>query len=111
VIPAVEALKLEGAQLTDEQKMAADKLEAAIDTHVRANMRINGVDYATEEKDPMVIAEVNQRLKRAGWLPQWEMRLERHRLNAAAPPTLIGFGLHLAPSDDAFAEALRATLS
>jgi len=110
VITAIEALKLPTAQLTDEERIAADKLEADLEVHVRNNMKLNGVEYRTEEKNPVVIAEVNQRLKRAGWQPQWQMLAEPHKLNKAIN-SVIGFGLFLAPNDAAFAEVFRALLS
>jgi hypothetical protein len=110
VIAAVDALKLPSAQLSDDERLAADKLEVAIEAHVLNNMRVNGVDFKTEELRPVVIAEVNQRLKRAGWQTQWQPLLEQHALNKAAVKH-TGFGLNLAPSDAAFTEAFRSTLA
>lgn len=110
MISAVDALKLPGAQLTSEEQIAADKLESDIEKHVRKNMRINGIDYKTDETRPVVIAEVNQRLKRAGWQPQWQALVEPNKFNPAAMKH-VGFGLALSPSDAAFAEVFRGLLS
>jgi hypothetical protein len=110
VITAVEALQLPSAQLTDEEKAAADGLELLIEEHVRKGMGRNGVDLQVGMTNPKVIAEVNQRLKRAGWATQWSPIIERHKLNAALQ-NLTGFGLNLFPTDESYKEHERKQLS
>lgn len=110
MIPAAEALKLPTAQLTDEERAAADKLEADIEEHVRVGMQRRGVDLSIKEINGNVIAEVNQRLKAAGFTPQWQAQVERHKLNAALQAH-VGYKLSLSPSDQAYTEAHQLLLS
>ena len=100
MIPAIEALALGTAQLTDEEVELANKLEATISEHVRENMRRNGCELETKETNPIVIAEVDYRLKVAGYVPEWRQFIKQHPLNKAINQC-VGFGLFLAPSFDA----------
>ena len=102
MISAVDALRLPSAQLSEEERAGADKLEIEIEIHIRKFMERRGCDFETKETRGNVIAEINQRLKAAGYVPQWKPLLERHKLNNAAV-THVGFGLSLAPSDPAYA--------
>jgi hypothetical protein len=109
VIPAHEALTLPTAQLTEEQRDHADKLEEQIDKAVREHMRRNGLDMQVKQADPAVIAEVNQRLRAAGWGAVWNPIVDEHRLNKALR-VIVGFSLNLFPSDDAEKIHLRTNL-
>jgi hypothetical protein len=110
VIPAVEALKLERAQLTPEDIEAINALELEIEAHVRENMEWRGVQFESKEKRPNIIAEVIQRLKVAGYEPRLEFMVEPHPLNKAIQQ-LVGFRLSLSPNDEAYRAATRALLS
>lgn len=110
MIPAVEALALPTAVLTAEQKADADKLEEEIDKAVRGHMQRNGLDMQVKQTDAAVIAEVNQRLRAAGYGARWSPMIEQHRLNAAVQ-NHVGFNLNLFPSDDAYKAFDRSTLS
>jgi hypothetical protein len=110
MIPAAEALALPSAQLTDEEKAAADKLEALIEEHVRMGMRRNGVNLQTPMTHPGIITEVNQRLRTAGWVGEWQPLLETNSLNRAMQKH-VGFKLSLYPTDESYRTAARATLS
>lgn len=83
MISAREALALPCAQLTEEQKKAADGLEAEIDAHVRKFMAVRGVEFSTTEKDPNVIGEVVARLKLAGYQVDFSIDSEPNKLNPA----------------------------
>jgi uncharacterized protein YcbX len=109
VIPAVEALQLPGAALSAEEREAADKLELAIEAHVRSKMTRQGVTFVTEETRGEVIADVNQRLKAAGYQSQWTAQVEQHPLNKALQ-RVVGFSLSLAPTDESYRNAARAAL-
>jgi len=110
VISAAEALRLASAQLTDEEKQAADGLEILIEEYVRKGMKRNGVDLETKMTNRSVIAEVNHRLRAAGWSTQWEPIVERHKLNAAVQ-SVTGWRLSLFPTDAAYDDAARSILS
>jgi hypothetical protein len=101
VISAVEALDLPTATPTEDEIAAANMLEAEIEAHVRKSMALRGVEYKTNVTNPNVISIVNQRLKRAGWVPQWQMLVEQSKF--VKEPRIIGFGLNMAPNDEAFA--------
>ncbi len=110
MISAVEALALPSAQLAPEEIEAAYVLESEIEKHVRADMTRNGVAIQGREKNPNVIAEVNQRLRAAGWSTNFEFIVDKHRLNAALTTT-VGYRLLLTPSDESYRTAARAILS
>lgn len=101
MISAKEALQLDTARLSVEQIAQADKLEADIDTHVRKRMERRGVDFHSEVTDPNVVAEVNQRLIRAGYEPSWRFLIEKHSLNHAIQKC-VGVQLGLRPKDAAY---------
>ena len=103
MISAAEALRLPSAQLTPEESTAADTLEDEIETHVRQHMERRGIEFSTKEKRGNVIAEVNQRLKGAGYLPQWQAIIEQGKFSTNRVHT--GFGLSLAPTDEAYRAA------
>jgi hypothetical protein len=104
VTPAAEALLLPSARLTDDERAAVDKLEKAIDEHVHKSMAYRGVDFTGKETNLNVLAEVNQRLKDAGYTLEWKYLVERHQLNAALTK-MVGFQLVLGPSDEAYRAA------
>lgn len=84
MISAVEALRLPSAQLTPDEVRAADVLELAIENHVRAHMTWHGCEenFTTPEKRSHVMAEVNYRLRKAGWVAQWQMLVEKGRFSS-----------------------------
>ncbi len=110
MIPASEALDLPTAQLTDDQRVRVEKLEALIEAHVRNAMERRGCDFHTTETDNNVVAEINQRLKAAGWITQFMRLQEPNPLNRGAPRD-IGFMIHLGPSDDAYKTNAKTLLS
>ena len=101
MIPAADALDLPTATLSADDTSAADMLEAEIEAHVRKSMAVNGIEFKTDVVKPVVIAAVNQRLKQAGWVPQWQMLVEQGKFTKEQ--RVVGFGLQMAPSDEAFA--------
>ena len=109
MIPAIEALRLPNAQLTVEEIAAADALEAFIEDHVRKNMARRGCELAVKETNANIIAEVNQRLKAAGYLPQWQALVERNKFNAATQQH-VGFQLALGPTDESYRTASQPIL-
>jgi hypothetical protein len=111
MIPATEALELANAKLTPQELEAADKLEAELDEFIRTKMERRGCDFTTKETNGNVIAEINQRIKRAGYAPTWHQLIERNRFNAAAEPKLVGYKVQVAPSDEAYRESNRISLS
>lgn len=105
MISAVEALRLPSAKLTVEELQAADELEKMIDAHVQKFMAWRGFDFIGKETRPNVIAEVNQRLRAAGFQTEIRFTGEKNRFNAAAPPTITGFSLNAFPTDEAYKAA------
>jgi hypothetical protein len=103
MIPAVEALSLPCAKLSDEDLKAADLLESEIDARVRESMNHNGIDLNVSETRPVVIAEVNQRIRRAEWQANWRPLVEEHRLNKALREHK-GYAVNLFPSDESYQE-------
>lgn len=101
MISAKDALKLSTAQLSPKDKEEADKLEAEIEIVVSKTMEYRGCELTVSTTNGNAIAEVNQRLKRAGYQPQWQALVEQHKLNAALQ-THVGFRLSLSPNDDAY---------
>lgn len=104
MISAAEALRLPSAQLTPEESASADALEMSIESYVRLKMERRGCEYTTPETRPNIIAEVNQRLKTAGYQPQWQALVEQSVVKGAAPRH-VGFKLALAPTDEAYRAA------
>jgi hypothetical protein len=104
MISAAEALSLPRAQLTAEEKAAADALESLIDENVRISMSRRGCNIEGKEFNPNVIAEVNQRLKTAGYMTNWQFVIEQNRFNKAVQQP-IGFRLELFPTDEAYRKA------
>ena len=100
MISAVDALDLPTAALNEDELASANMLEAEIEAHVRKSMSLRGIEFKTNVTEPNVIAAVNQRLKRAGWMPQWQMLIEQSKF--VKEPRVSGFGLNMAPGDDAF---------
>lgn len=98
MISATDALLLSRAQLTAQEKEAAALLALEVDAFINARMERRGcTDFATKEKNSNVIAEVNQRLRKAGWNTKWMPLHEK--------TTHIGWTLDLVPSDAAYNEA------
>lgn len=110
MISAAEALRLPSAQLTSEERATADALEADIEAHVRLKMERRGCEFTTNETRSNVIAELNQRLKAAGFQPQWQAIIEPPRIGLGTP-THVGFKLALAPSDDAYRAAVSLAMA
>lgn len=110
MIPATEALRLPSAQLSVDEIAAADALEAEIEAHVSKFMERRGCDFVVKETRNNVIAEINQRLKTAGYQFQWQPLVEQHPLNKAVQKH-VGFRLTLAPNDEAYRTVARAALS
>lgn len=104
MISATDALLLPRAQLTEDERKAADDMEAALEAHIRSTMTRYGCDELyTTEMNRKVLAEVNQRLIRAGWKPTWHMRTEIGTLTADRRHT--GFQVTLEPSAEAYQAA------
>jgi hypothetical protein len=102
VIPAVDALQLPSALLTHEDLAAVEKLETEIEVHVRRTMGRRGPEpFKTGEVRGNIIAEVNQRLRAAGWAPVWSQLGEQSRVTGKV--TVIAYGLDLPPSDATYA--------
>lgn len=101
MIPASEALQLPTAKLTAEELAAADKLEAEIDEHIKTTMKRVGCMLKGKETNPNVLNEVGLRIKKAGYVHQWEQLSEQHRFNAALR-VVTGFVLTLAPGIEAY---------
>lgn len=101
MISAVEALRLPSAMLTDEERTAADRIEAELEIHVRKYMEFRGVDFKTTETRNNVIAELNQRLKAAGWSTQWQRMSRPNRLSGGAQEC-VGHMLFIAPTDESY---------
>ena len=110
MIPASEALKLPSAQLTDEEKAAVERMESEIDEGVRTGMEHRGIDLNFTETNGNVIAEVNQRVKKAGFNAQWIKLVQKHKFNAALTET-VGYSLSLSPTDEAYQTEARLLLS
>ncbi len=106
MIPASEALQLTSATLSDEERAAADRLEAHIEEEVKKRMTYRGVDIDGKETNRNVLAAVNHRLIAAGYNAQWQIVVDQHPLNRAVQH-VVGFKLALSPSADAY----RSTLS
>lgn len=106
MITAGEALQLDSAKLTEAEIEAANKLEGTIEEFVRKEMKFYGCTFDGKETDPNVLAEVNRRLKAAGYTPEWKYLIQQHPLNAAKSQ-VIGFQVLLTPGDAAY----RTTLS
>ena len=103
MIHATEALKLPTAQLNDADKAAVDEYEKVIEQHILKSMERRGCELKLDlsEKDANVIAELNQRVKMAGYNPKWQQLVEQHPLNKAVTKTL-GFLLFICPSDESY---------
>jgi hypothetical protein len=110
VIPAVEALRLQTAQLSDEEKAAADRIESEIEEAVRKGMTRSGLNFQSKENRPVVIAEINQRMKAAGYEPGAQLVVDVHPLNKAQQ-IVVGFRMGLAPTDESYRAYERALLS
>jgi hypothetical protein len=101
VIPAIEALQLPSAVLSDEERAAADELEKMIEEHVRKRMEFRGIEMEGKETRSNVLAAVNHRLVAAGYNAQWQLQANKHPLNAALTQ-IVGFKLSLSPNADAY---------
>jgi hypothetical protein len=111
MIPASEALALPTAQLSDEEKAAADKLEAVIEAHIRKTMKFQGCLFQTkEETNESVAVIVGHRFKAAGYLVQWNPIVEQNKFNASVR-TLVGWQFAFMPTDEIYREAAHANLS
>lgn len=104
MISAADALRLPTAHLTDEERAAADRMEAAIEAHVRLAMNRDGCQFRTTEMQGPVLAEVTHRLRAAGWEPKWNAEMEPSPF-AERGQRHVGWTLVLVPSDDAYRAA------
>lgn len=120
MIAAAVALGWPSARLSAEEERAADVLELAIENHARVHMSRAGCEepFDTTEKRSTVLAEVTRRLKKAGWIPQWQMVMRPSeqvltRIVQVEPrgQTFVGWRLAgLGPTEAAYDEADRAAL-
>lgn len=106
MISAIDALRLPGAQLSEEQEKAAHDLLDALDAHVRKHMERGGCSYQTTEVRPPVLAEVSYRLRLQHYQVQMGALNERSPLSQQ--PVRTGTLIALIPTDEAYlgAEAL-----
>lgn len=106
MITAAEALRLSSARLSPEEERATDVLMQAIENHLIAHMSRAGCEepFVTPEKRSSVLAEVTQRLKRAGWIPQWQIMVQKAQFSNNQ--VLVGWRLAaLGPTDEAYLAA------
>lgn len=106
MIAASQALLLPSARLTAAEAHAADVLEQAVENHIRSHMSRAGCEepFTTKETRSSVLAEVTQRLKVAGWIPQWQILVEPNRFSNGQ--MIVGFRLAgCGPSDEAYRAA------
>ena len=109
MIPASEALLLPTAVLKDEELAAADKLEKAIEEHVRQTMAFRGCDeFVSRETNPNVISLVIHRLDAAGFNAQCQIIVEKHRFNAALQEP-VGFKMNLSPKIEVYRDLQRTS--
>ena len=110
MIAAADALLKNSARLNADELAAVDEVERAIETYVDRHMERRGCyGFCTRETRANVLAEVNQRLKSAGWVVDFRARLEPGMLSQEM--THVGFEIVLMPTDEAYAEAQRRSLS
>jgi hypothetical protein len=106
VISAAEALCLACARLTDQEKIAAALLEVEIEAHIKAQMEFGGCNgdraFRTAETSGNVVAAVNQKLRRQGWITNWT---PTYGQPVKGERSLTGWQLQLTPTDAAYAEA------
>lgn len=109
MITAVEALALPTAQLTEEEKTAADDLERLIDEHVRKGLQHRGVDLDISCTNGNVLSAVTHRLIEAGWIAEWTPITKQHALYRNRIEH-VGFKLSLRPSVKAYQDAAKLSL-
>lgn len=100
MLTASEALRLQSAQLTEEEKTARDELLTQIKDHVISHMAFRGCEITVTETRGNVIASVTQALRSLEWQVQWQPLVQQSQLSGK--PTITGLLLHLAPSDIAY---------
>lgn len=102
MIPAAEALRLPCAHLTKEEQAAADALDGAIDAHLRAHMTRGGVTFDALEIRAPVVADVQIRLRAAGYQVQAYPLEESSRLCQGGQGRLVGYRLAIVPAEEAY---------
>lgn len=102
MIPAFEALALSTAQLSADDLKLVEHIEAQLVEAIKTKMERRGVDVKLDGvTNANALAEINQRLKRAGWMPTWQPLVEPHPLHQNKQ-RLTGYMLSLAPSDSSY---------
>jgi hypothetical protein len=102
VISPSEALALPTAQLTADELRIVSTIEANIDDAIRQAMAYRGIEIDIRNSNVNVIAELNLRFRNAGWITQWQAKIEGNQFNQAVK-TCVGFHLTLTPKDEAYA--------
>lgn len=104
MIDASDALLLPRAQLTEDERKAADAMETAIEAHVHLTMQRGGTSaFHTAENNQNVVAEVNWRLVRANWSPEWHAKMVRGQFSDQM--TCVGYQLTMRPTQEAYRAA------
>lgn len=102
MINAAEALALPTAQLSEEDLKLVEHIEAQLAEAIKTKMERRGVDVKLDGvTNANALAELNQRLKRAGWMPSWQPLVEPHPLHQNKQ-RLTGYMLSLAPHDSSY---------
>lgn len=105
MIPAVEALRLPIAQLTQDERDSADSLAGAIEGHIRLKMSYAGCQYDARETRANVVTQVALRLRQEGWQVRLQPLFEQSRLGMQGQQ-LAGFQFVLVPTDEAYQSSL-----
>lgn len=104
MLPALDALLLDRAKLTREEKQATEQLLEEIDIYARSNMEHRGLyGFRTETTNGNVVAAANVKLRQLGYMTQWNPLMKPQGPNKEA--LHIGWTLTLNPSDQAYFEA------
>jgi hypothetical protein len=115
LIHCIEALKLESAQVSDEQIKIANKIIDAVDDQIRNKgaMKSNGFEFSTNNTDPVAMFEANQEILARGYDINCQPLFEASRFGKQGQMLHVGYKLQIVPNKESIAavkEAARKAL-
>lgn len=107
MITAAEALRLSGAQLTEDERAIVHKLLTILDEEIPKRMKRNGFEFETNNTNAAAMFEVVTILQDHGWIVQCAPKIQQSRFSNNNPMH-VGYTLSCSPSKNAIETAKRA---
>jgi hypothetical protein len=111
LIDATDAMRLPGAQITEDELREADMLTADLHKYIVKYAERRGFEWQANTGKANVISEIMYRLRVAKWTPQITGVDQDEPLVRGGKPRILRYYLAVAPSDEAVTLARTTSAS